>query len=91
MSSHHNYKGDKIPYDETDIVKPIIIKDNVWCGARVIILAGVTIGEGAIIQAGSVVVSDIPDCAIAGGHPAKAFAYRDKKHYYTLKEQGLFH
>lgn len=34
---------------------------------------GVTIGEGAIIQAGSVVVSDIPKYAIAGGSPAKVF------------------
>lgn len=52
---------------------------------------GVLIGEGAIIQAGSVVVSDIPACAIAGGHPAKVFKFRDKEHYYRLKEEGKFH
>lgn len=47
-----------------------------------IVLGGVIIREGAIIQAaGSVVVDDIPKCAIAGGHPAKVFKYRDREHY----------
>lgn len=48
-------------------------------------------GEGAIIQAGAVVVKDIPPYAIAGGNPAKVFKYRDKEHYETLKAQGKFH
>lgn len=34
---------------------------------------------------------DIPDCAIAGGHPAKTFKYRNKEHYYELKSQKRFH
>ena len=58
---------------------------------RVIVLGGVTIGEGAIIQAGSVVVNDIPKYAIAGGHPAKVFAARDIAHYEELKALGKFH
>jgi acetyltransferase-like isoleucine patch superfamily enzyme len=88
----HNYDyGDKIPYDDTYINKDVLIKDNVWLGSRVVILGGVTIGEGAIIQAGSVVVSDIPDYAIAGGHPAKVFKYRDKEHYNKLKRAEKFH
>lgn len=88
----HNYdKGSKIPYDSTYIFQDIIIEDNVWLGSRVIVLGGVTIGEGAIIQAGSVVVSNIPKYAIAGGHPAKVFKYRDIEHYEKLKEEGKFH
>ncbi len=88
----HNYdKGTKIPYDSTYILQDIVIEDNVWLGSRVIVLGGVTIGEGAIIQAGSVVVSDIPKYAIAGGHPAKVFKYRDIEHYEKLKEEGKFH
>ncbi len=87
----HNYEGAEIPYDSTYILKNITIGDNVWLGNRVIILGGVTIGEGAIIQAGSVVVNDIPDCAIAGGHPARIFNYRDKGHYYQLKAEEKFH
>jgi len=86
----HNYQGSKIPYDETYINKEITIDDNVWLGSRVIVLGGVTIGEGAIIQAGSVVVSDIPRCAIAGGHPAKVFSSRDVEHYEKLKEEKKF-
>lgn len=88
----HNYDhGNAIPYDSTYIYKDIEIKDNVWLGSRVIILGGVTIGEGAIIQAGSVVVNNIPDYAIAGGHPAKVFKYRNVEHYEKLKEQKQFH
>jgi chloramphenicol O-acetyltransferase type B len=87
----HNYEGTKIPYDETYICKDIVIEDNVWIGNRVVVLGGVKIGEGAIIQAGSTVVNDIPKYAIAGGHPAKVFSYRNIQHYEQLKLQGKFH
>ncbi len=92
ICQNHNFNsGEAIPYDSTYIFKDIVIKDNVWLGSRVIVLGGVTIGEGAIIQAGSCVVTDIPDYAIAGGHPAKVFAYRDIDHYEELKSAGKFH
>lgn len=91
ITQNHNFNGNAIPYDNTYIYKDILIGDNVWLGARVIILGGVTIGEGAIIQAGSVVVCDIPPLCIAGGHPAKVFSKRDEKHYYKLKEKKCFH
>ena len=91
ITQNHNYEGTKIPYDSSYICKDINIEDNVWLGSRVIILGGVTIGEGAIIQAGSVVVNDIPKYAIAGGHPAKVFSSRDKEHYEKLKSEGKFH
>ncbi|MBX7076277.1 MAG: acyltransferase [Methanobacteriaceae archaeon] len=87
----HNYEGEAIPYDETIISKDVIIEDNVWLGNRVIILPGVTIQEGAIVQAGSTVVKDVPSCAIVGGHPAKVFKYRDVQHYNQLKAEGKFH
>jgi len=87
----HNYEGEAIPYDSTYLCKDIRIEDNVWLGKRVMVLAGVHIGEGAIIQAGSVVVSDIPKCAIAGGHPAVVFSSRDIEHYEVLKSEGKFH
>ena len=88
----HNYdEGEAIPYDNTIISKDISIKDNVWLGNKVIVLPGVTIEEGAIIQAGSVVVNNIPKYAIAGGHPAKVFKYRDIEHYEKLKKEKKFH
>lgn len=49
----------------------IHIKRNVWIGAGAIILAGVTIGENAVIAAGSVVSKDVPDNTVVGGIPAK--------------------
>ena len=55
---------------------------------RVLILGGVTIGEGAIIQAGSVVVNDIPDFKIAGGNPAKVFKERNMMSYNKLKKEN---
>ena len=88
----HNYdKGDAIPYDSTNIKYNIEIGDFVWIGADVKILGNVKIADGAIIQAGSVVVSDIPYCGIAGGHPAKVFKYRDIEHFEKLKEERKFH
>ena len=91
ITDNHNYEGNAIPYDNTSITKDVTIGDNVWLGNRVIILGGVTIGEGAIIQAGAVVVKDIPPYAIAGGNPANVFKYRDKEHYESLKAEGKFH
>jgi len=90
LTQNHNYEGESLPYDNTNICKDIHIGDNVWLGDRVMILGGVTIGEGAIIQAGSVVVFDIPECAIAGGHPAKVFSSRNVDHYEGLKRKGKF-
>ena len=92
LTINHNYDyGTKIPYDETFLGQPIKIGDNVWLGWGTTILSGVSIGEGAIIQAGSVVVDDIPCCAIAGGCPAKVFKYRNKEHYYRLKKSKKFY
>lgn len=58
--------------------KGICIKNNVWIGARVTILDGVTIGAGTIVAAGAVVVKDIPDNCIAAGVPAKVISHRDR-------------
>lgn len=91
ITQNHNYdKGDSVPYDDTYIYKRVVIRDNVWFGSRVTVLPGVTIGEGAIIQAGSTVTDDIPKGAIAGGHPAKVFSKRDMDHYEKHKSDGNF-
>jgi chloramphenicol O-acetyltransferase type B len=87
----HDYEGEAIPYDSTYVPRDIVIRDNVWLGDRVIVLGGVNIGEGAIVQAGSCVVRDVPACAIVGGHPAQIFKHRDREHYEKLKAEGRFH
>ena len=60
--------------DEIDTVhkydKDVIIEEDVWCGANVTILKGVTIGRGCIIASGAVVTKTIPPYTIAGGIPA---------------------
>ena len=72
-------------FDRTDIPmmdqgfqeeKPIYIDDDVWIGDRVVILAGVHVGRGCIIGAGSVVTGDIPPCSIAVGVPARVIRKR---------------
>lgn len=49
---------------------PIVLKNHSWIGARCIILKGVTIGEGSIVGAGSVVTHDVPDWVMVAGNPA---------------------
>lgn len=92
ITSIHNYdSGSAIPYDSTHILKNIFISDNVWLGDRVTIIGAVSIGEGAIVQAGAVVVKDVPPFAIVGGNPAQIFKYRNIEHYIDLKNKNMFH
>lgn len=57
-------------------LKSVHIGNDVWIGARALILDGVHIGDGAIIAAGAVVAKDVPPYAIVGGVPAKVIRYR---------------
>jgi Acetyltransferase (isoleucine patch superfamily) len=92
LCGNHDYDNDDtIPYGSRYDYKKIVIEDNVWFGDRIIVTGNITIGEGAIIGAGAVVVKDVPKCAIVGGNPAKVLKYRDLDHYEKLKFQGKFH
>jgi acetyltransferase-like isoleucine patch superfamily enzyme len=57
---------------------PITVEDGAWLGFGVILLSGVRIGKGAVVGAGSVVLSDVPDNAIAMGNPARVVSYRTR-------------
>ena len=55
--------------------QPIKIEDNVWIGTEALILKGVTVGEGAIIGARSVVTKDVPPYTLVAGNPAKVIKH----------------
>lgn len=67
MDSH-----DKLPENDA----PVIIGDDVWAGAHITILKGVTIGRGSVIAAGAVVNKSCPPYSIVGGIPAKVLKFR---------------
>jgi maltose O-acetyltransferase len=91
FTSLHHYDGDHLPYNiDADLMCPVVVEDFVWLGARVTILPGVRIGEGAIVQMGAVVTNDVPKCAIVGGNPAKILRYRDRERFEQLKAEGKY-
>ncbi|HXG48013.1 MAG TPA: DapH/DapD/GlmU-related protein [Methylomirabilota bacterium] len=53
---------------------PVTIGDDVWIGLNAIILPGVTIGDGSVVAAGSVVTKDVPPRVVVGGNPARIIA-----------------
>lgn len=77
-NSHGSYKGDQndispyiIPIRRPYYAAPVTIGDRAWLGEGVIVMPGVSIGNGAIIGAHSIVNNDVPDDCIAVGAPAK--------------------
>lgn len=62
----------------------IRIGDHAWIGYRAIILPGVTIGQGAVIGAGSVVTRDVPPFSIVAGNPARCIGERPRTLTYQL-------
>jgi acetyltransferase-like isoleucine patch superfamily enzyme len=76
---------DKRPEDDRDI----IIKDDVWVGANSTILRGVTIGEGSVIAAGSVVTKDVHPYSVVGGCPAKLLKMRFSKEEISIHQNLL--
>ncbi|HEX8464931.1 MAG TPA: acyltransferase [Abditibacterium sp.] len=59
-----------------EVCAPVRIGNNVWLAARVVVIKGVTIGDGSIVGAGAVVTKDIPAGAIAVGVPARVVKMR---------------
>ena len=79
---------------------PVVIGDNCWLGANVVVCPGVTIGRNSVIGAGSVVIHDIPENTVAVGNPCRVIrkiGEKDMKYYYRdrmidtedLKEEKL--
>ncbi|TCG05845.1 hypothetical protein BZM27_30575 [Paraburkholderia steynii] len=74
---NHNFRDLSRPIREQGTIRQsILIGEDCWLGARVTVLAGVTIGEGCVIAAGSVVTRDVPALSIASGIPARIVGTR---------------
>ena len=78
FTKNHAFDRTDIPMDSQGMSneKPVIIEDDVWIGANVIILPGVTVSRGAVIGAGAVVTKNIPEYAVVGGNPARVLKLR---------------
>lgn len=72
----HGIKAGKMIGPQESIKKEIILGEDVWLGCNVIVLKGVTIGDGAVIAAGAVVNKSVPAYEIWGGVPAKKIGIR---------------
>lgn len=59
------------PRDVDLAPRPVRIEDDAWIACSVVILSGVTIGRGAVVGAGSVVTSDVPEGTMVAGNPAR--------------------
>lgn len=71
VDSDHNIAKDKLINQQGNKTAPIKIGNDVWIGTGASILSGVTVGDGAVIAAGSIVNSDVEPYTIVGGVPAK--------------------
>ncbi len=73
LDDYHTKKPNFIYSKDWSVVntKPIKICDDAWIGMHVTILKGVTVGEGAIVAAGSVVTKDVPAWTVVAGNPAQ--------------------
>ena len=77
IAGNHVFDNPDIPICKQGLIyKPITIEDDVWVAGRVNIMAGVTIGKGSVIAAGSVVTHDVPPYSVVAGCPAKVIKRR---------------
>ena len=87
FSDEHNFENpNELIWFQGRSPAPIVVEDDVYLGCNVVVLAGVTIGHGAVIGAGSVVTKDVPPLAIVGGIPAHVIRFRGDK---LGKEKGI--
>jgi len=76
-SENHNFDRTDIPMIEQGVTRSFVkIEDDCWIAANSVILAGVTIGRGSVVAAGSIVTKDVPPFSIVAGNPAQIIKSR---------------
>lgn len=76
LTRNHDFRRSEKIYKQGFTYKKIVVKNDVWIGTKVVVLPGVTIGEGAVVAAGAVVTKDVEPYTIVGGVPAKYIGKR---------------
>lgn len=78
FTNNHGMERRDIPMwmQKSSELQPVVIGNDVWIGARVIILPGVHVGDGAVLGAGAVVTKDVPPYGIVAGNPARLIRMR---------------
>jgi acetyltransferase-like isoleucine patch superfamily enzyme len=80
---NHTYEDVTLPIDKQKVTTaPIVVEDECWIGANVVLTAGVTVGRHSVVAAGAVVTKDIPPFSVAVGNPARVI----KKYDFDKKE-----
>jgi acetyltransferase-like isoleucine patch superfamily enzyme len=76
---NHEYKDPATPIHKQPVTTaPIVIDDDCWIAANVVITAGIKIGKHCVVAAGSVVTKDIPPFSVAAGNPARVIKRYDE-------------
>ena len=76
ISYQHRYAAGSTIRSQPALASPIRIGRDVWIGANAVVLAGISIGDGAVIGAGAVVTRDVPAGAVMAGVPAQLIKRR---------------
>ena len=77
---NHGYEDiNVVPHDQKCTTSTIVIEDEVWLGANVVVVAGVRIGKHSVVAAGAVVTKEIPPYSVAVGNPARVIKQYNKE------------
>lgn len=87
---NQEYEGSRLPYNERKVLIPVEILQNVWIGMIVVLIPGITIGDGVIVRRSPDANQDVPPLSVAGNQPMWLLIERDSSHYETLDQRGAY-